>query len=125
MCHIPWFRIYDFIFCSKTSFRVFQQDNFSPLLSIKVFCSFDYIICIHNFPLKYRTWQPLRPTFLITPTTSQSSVSALLNHSASHTNYSAPCKVLSRAPTAPALPPGNPALEYHVWLGKGPPTWQS
>ena len=54
------------------------------------------------------------PTFLIAPTTFQSSVSALSNRSVSHTDYCALCRVLSFAPTAPALPPGNPALSFYI-----------
>ena len=45
---------------------------------------------------------------------SLSAVSALSSHSASHTDYSALCRVLSCAPTAPALPPGNPALSFYI-----------
>ena len=41
-------------------------------------------------------------------------ISALSTHSAFHTDCSAPCRVLSCAPTAPALPPDNPALSFYI-----------
>ena len=44
----------------------------------------------------------------------RTAVSALSSHSASHTDYFALCTVLSCAPTAPALPPGNPALSFYI-----------
>ena len=74
----------------------------------------DYTIFISNFPQKYRAQQPPRPTFIIAPTTSQSSVSALSIHFAFPTNYYALCTVLSCAPTAPSFPSGNPALSFYI-----------
>ena len=47
-------------------------------------------------------------------TLSQSSTYVLSNHSASHTDYYASCITLSFAPTAPVLPPGNPALSFYI-----------
>ena len=59
-------------------------------------------------------WQPPCHTLLIVPTIFQSSISALSNRSAFHTDYCVLCRVLSYAPTAPALPPGNPALSSYI-----------
>ena len=56
----------------------------------------------------------LHHIFIIALTTSLFSISALSSHSASHTDCSALCRVLSFAPTAPALPPGNPALSSYI-----------
>ena len=45
---------------------------------------------------------------------SLSAVSALSNRSVSHKDCYALCKVLSYAPTAPVLPPCNPALSSYI-----------
>ena len=99
--------------CINTSFLSFVIPPITPDLSI----SFTFWL-YHSYPMfsiiKYRAQQSPRPTFLIVPTISQPSISALSNHSASHTNYCAPCKVLSYAPTAPVLPPGNPAQSSYI-----------
>ena len=50
------------------------------------------------------------PTFLIVPTIFLFCTSALSSHSVSRTDYYALYRVLSCTPTAPSLPPGNPAL---------------
>ena len=55
----------------------------------------------------------LRQSFIV-PTPSLSSVSALSNHSVFHIGYCVLCRVLSFVPTAPALPPGNPALSSYI-----------
>ena len=52
---------------------------------------------------KYGAQQPPRPTFFIAPMPSLSSTSALSSHSASHKDCCALCRVLSCAPTAPAI----------------------
>ena len=54
------------------------------------------------------------PAFFISPMPSLSAVSALSNRFVFHTDYYALCRVLSCAPTAPALPPGNPALSSYI-----------
>ena len=54
------------------------------------------------------------PTLFISPMPSLSAVSALSNRFVFHTDYYALCRVLSCAPTAPALPPGNPALSSYI-----------
>ncbi len=86
-------------------------------MNIPLLNKFGFIFSIIPFsPLtyhqKYRTRQPPCPTLFIILTPVQCSTSALSNHSASHRDYSVLCKVLSYAPTAPALPPGNPALSF-------------
>ena len=63
---------------------------------------------------KNRAQQPPHPTFIIILTISLSSIFALSSHSASHTDYCVLCRVLSCAPTAPVLPPGNPALSFYI-----------
>ena len=55
----------------------------------------------------------LRQSFIV-PTPSLSSVSALSNHSVFHIGCCVLCRVLSCAPTAPALPPDNPALSSYI-----------
>ena len=55
----------------------------------------------------------MTPTF-IAPIPSLSSVSALSNRSVFHKDCFAPCKIPSCVPTAPALPPGNPALSSYI-----------
>ena len=54
------------------------------------------------------------PALFISPMPSLSAVSALSNRSVFHKDCSAPCRVVSCAPTAPALPPGNPALSSYI-----------
>lgn len=85
-----------------------------PLRPVISFCPFDYITPIPCLPQKYGAKQPLCHTLFIVLTTFQSSVSALSNHSASHTNCCALCRVLSCVSTAPSLPPGNPALSSYI-----------
>ena len=54
------------------------------------------------------------PALFISPMPSLSAVSALSNRSVFHKDCSAPCRVVSCAPTAPALPSGNPALSSYI-----------
>lgn len=54
------------------------------------------------------------PENFIVPTIFLFCISALSSHSASHTEYFALCRVLSCAPTAPSLPPGNLALSFYI-----------
>ena len=82
-------------------------------LSIPI-CPFDYTTFIPYLLQKIQGIAPTRPTFLIVLTISLFSTSALSNRSVSYTDYCALCKVLSYAPTAPALPPGNPALSFYI-----------
>ncbi len=80
---------------------------------------FIYFIIKHLYSIfhyKNRVPQLLHPTFLIAPTISQSSVFDISSHSVSHTDYSALCRVLSCALTAPALPSYNPALFSYIPL---------
>ena len=90
--------------------------SFSAMLSVNQIqiCPFHYITSVPHLPPKYRVQQPPRPTFIIVLTISLFSTSALSNRFASHTDYCALCKVLSCAPTAPSLPPGNPAQSFYI-----------
>ena len=54
------------------------------------------------------------PALFISPMPSLSAVSALSNRFVFHIDYYALCRVLSCVPTAPALPPGNPALSSYI-----------
>ena len=54
------------------------------------------------------------PALFISPMPSLSAVFALSNRFVFHKDCSALCRVLSCAPTAPALPSGNPALSSYI-----------
>ena len=90
--------------------------SFSAMLSVNQIqiCPFHYITSVPHLPPKYRVQQPPHPTFLIAPTIFLFSTSSLSSHSVSHTSCHALYRVLSCAPTAPVLPPGNLVLSFYI-----------
>ena len=107
-------RYFSYNFSIVMIFHLIHQSTYYIVLNLFVKFLFDYITSVPHLPQKYRAQQPPHPTFIIVLTISLSSIFALSSHSASHTDYCALCRVLSFAPTAPALPPYNLALSFYI-----------
>ena len=74
----------------------------------------DFSILSVILPQEIRDTAAAMPQIPTVPMLSQFSVSALSNRSAFHTNCHVLYRVISCAPTTPALPPGNPAQSAYI-----------
>lgn len=75
---------------------------------------FQYRLYVQRKKCRGMTFYCQSPALFISPMPSLSAVSALSNRFVFHIDYYALCRVLSCVPTAPALPPSNPALSSYI-----------